>query len=435
MNTRRQWIQGAALAAAGAPMIVKASALGRGGTIAPSDRVTVANIGLGWMGFDGHVKDFLKVKGAQTVAVCDIDETHLADAKAFIDKAHGDQGCTTYHAFEEVVMRRDIDAVSIAVPDHWHALIAVQAARAKKDIYCEKPLAHTFHEGLMMVEESERQGRVWQTGSWQRSVSNFHQACELVRNGRIGRVKSIEVGLPSGFYALKDPERQLKVTDPPKTLFYDRWLGPAPDAPYCEARVHVNWRWNLDYGGGQLMDWIGHHVDIAHWGMGWDDNGPVEVEGVGEYPPHTDLFNAAKKYKVHCTYPDGTTMVIAGGYPEIRGGTKWIGEKGWIYVDRGKIDASQKSLLSDKIGENEIHLKNNGDAHGHYEEFIECVKSRGKTLTPARVALHSATPGWLGQIAMLTGRKIHWDPKKFEIAGDAEATKLLSRDMRAPYQL
>jgi len=173
--------------------------------VAPSDRVTVANIGLGWMGFDGHVKDFVKVKGAQTVAVCDIDETHLADAKAFIDKAYGDQGCTAYHAFEEVLMRRDIDAVSIAVPDHWHALIAVQAARAKKDIYCEKPLAHTFHEGLMMVEESERQGRVWQTGSWQRSVSNFHQACELVRNGRIGRVKSIEVGLPSGFYALKDP--------------------------------------------------------------------------------------------------------------------------------------------------------------------------------------------------------------------------------------
>ena len=160
MNTRRQWMQGAALAAAGAPMIVKASTLGRGGATAPSDRVTVANIGLGWMGFDGHVKDFVKVKGAQTVAVCDIDETHLTDAKAYIDKAYGDQGCTPYHAFEEVLMRRDIDAVSIAVPDHWHALIAVQAARAKKDIYCEKPLAHTFHEGLMMVEESQRQGRV-----------------------------------------------------------------------------------------------------------------------------------------------------------------------------------------------------------------------------------------------------------------------------------
>jgi len=156
MSTRRNWMQGAALAAASAPMIVKASALGRGGGVAPSDRVTVANIGLGWMGFDGHVKDFLKVKGAQTVAVCDIDETHLTDGKAFIDKAYGDHGCTPYHAFEEVLMRRDIDAVSIAVPDHWHALIAVQAARAKKDIYCEKPLAHTFHEGLMMVEESER---------------------------------------------------------------------------------------------------------------------------------------------------------------------------------------------------------------------------------------------------------------------------------------
>ncbi len=435
MNTRRKWMQGAALAAAGAPMIVKASALGLGGAVAPSDKVTVANIGLGWMGFDGHVKDFSTVKSAQIVAICDIDEDHLDEAKAYIDKAYGDKGCATYNAFEEVLMRRDIDAVSIAVPDHSHALIAVQAARAKKDIYCEKPLAHNFREGLLMVEESQRLGRVWQTGSWQRSVPNFRQACELVRNGRIGKIKSIEVGLPSGFYSIKDPARELKVTDPPKTLFYDRWLGPAPEAPYCEARVHKQWRWNLDYGGGQLMDWIGHHVDIAHWGMDWDNNGPVEVEGVGEYPPRTDLYNAAKRFKVNCIYPDGTPMTIAGGYPEIAGGTKWFGEKGWIYVDRGKIDANPKSLLSEKIGENEVHLTNHSGAHDHYEQFVACVKSRGRTLTPASVALHSATPGWLGQIAMLTGRKIKWDPKNFQIADDAEATKLLSRKMRAPYSL
>jgi len=434
MKTRRQLLQGATLALAGAPMIVKASALGLGGQMAPSDKISVCNIGLGWMGFDGHVKDFTKVAGARVVAVCDLDETHITRAKAYIDTQYGDQGCATYHAFEEVLMRRDIDAVSIAIPDHWHALVATSAARAKKDIYCEKPLAHNFHEGLMMVQASERHNCVWQTGSWQRSVDNFRQACELIRNGRIGKIKAVEVGLPSGYYEVKDKSK-FDVTEPPRTLFYDRWLGPAPEVPYREACVHVNWRWNLSYGGGQLMDWIGHHVDIAHWGMGWDDQGPVEVEGQGEYPPRTELFNTAKKYIVRCKYPDGTPFTIAGGYPEIKGGTKWIGEGGWVWVDRGRLDADPKSLLDEKPSDHAIQLKANHGEHGHYEEFIECVRTRGRTLTPARVALHSATPGWLGQIAMLTGRKIQWDPVKMEIIGDDEAARLLRRDMRAPYQL
>jgi predicted dehydrogenase len=434
MKTRRQLFQGAALAVAGAPMIVKASALGLGGATAPSDKIAVACIGLGWMGFDGHVKDFAKVASARVVAVCDLDETHLTRARAYIDTEYGDQGCTPYHAFEEVLMRRDIDAVSIALPDNWHAIVATQAARAKKDIYCEKPLALNFHEGLMMVQAAQQNARMWQTGSWQRSVPNFRQAAELVRNGRIGKIKSIEVGLPSGYYEVKDA-KTFNITDPPKTLFYDRWLGPAPEVPYREACVHVNWRWNLSYGGGQLMDWIGHHVDIAHWGMGWDDNGPVEVEGQGEYPPRTDLFNTAKRYIVHCKYPDGTPMTIAGGYPEIKSGTKWIGEQGWVWVDRGKIDANPKSLLDEKVRDSEIRLKDNGGSHGHYEEFVASVRTRARTIAPAEVALHSATPGWLGQIAMLTGRKIKWDPVKMQILGDDEAAKLLRRDMRAPYQL
>jgi predicted dehydrogenase len=419
-------------AAASAPMIVSASALGRGGMRAPSDRISVACIGLGWMGFDGHLKDFLKLKDvARIVAVCDLDDGHLTRGKALVDTEYGDQGCTPYHAFEEVLMRRDVDAVSIAVPDHWHAIVATQAARAKKDIYCEKPLAHNFREGLAMVEESERQGRVWQTGSWQRSVENFRRACELVRNGRIGKIKAVEVGLPSGFYEVKD-KSELEVTAPPATLFYDRWLGPAREVPYREACVHINWRWNLNFGGGQLMDWIGHHVDIAHWGMGWDNTFPVTVEGVGEYPARTDLFNAATKYKVIATYPDGTPFTIAGGYPEIRGGTKWIGEQGWVWVDRGKIDASSKSLLDEPASEHKVQLK---VSPGHYREFIDCIRTREKTLTPARTALHSATPGWLGQIAMLTGRKLTWDAQKMDIAGDPEASKLLGREMRSPYKL
>ncbi len=431
MMNRRQLFQAATGVMAGFPMIVKADVLGRNGAVPPSDRVTMATIGVGWMG-SGHLGEFAKVPQAQIVAVCDIDETHLTQAKSFVDLKYGNQSCATYRAFEEVLFRKDIDAVSIALPDHWHAIAAVLALRNGKDVYGEKPLAHTFDEGLKIVNTMKEYKRVWQTGSWQRSTANFRQACELVRNGRIGKVHTVEVGLPGGHTDFAKTKDKTEVTAPPPTLNYERWLGPAPVAPYCEARVHKNWRWNLNYGGGQLMDWVGHHVDIAHWGLGFDSTGPIGIEGVGEYPPQDALWNSATKYKVTANYANGVTMIIAGGYKEIRGGTKWIGDKGWVYVDRGKIDAEPKELLQSEIGPNEIHLKK---SPGHYAEFIECVKSRGTTLTPADVALRSATPGWLGQIAMLTGRKLRWDPEKMQILDDAGASKLLGYQMRSPYQL
>jgi predicted dehydrogenase len=427
MNKRRQFLQ----AAAGFPMIVKASALGLNGATAPSNRVTLATVGVGWMGGE-HVKEFLKVKECQYVAVCDLDDHHLTEAKAAVDTAYGDQGCAAYHAFEEVLSRRDIDAVTVATPDHWHGLVATLAARAKKDVYSEKPLAHNFKEGRTMMEAAHQNNVVWQTGSWQRSIENFRHACELVRNGRIGKVKTIEVGLPSGFTDFAKTKDATQVTPPPPYLNYDRWLGPAPVAPYCEARVHKNWRWNLDYGGGQLMDWIGHHVDIAHWGVDFDNTGPVEVDGVGVYPPRDALWNAATKYRVNALYGNGITMVIAGGHKDIRSGTKWIGEEGWVYVDRGKIEASSESLLAWAPGPSDIHLRK---SPGHYQEFIDCVKTRERTLTPVEVALRSATPGWLGQIAMQTGRKIQWDPEKMQIKNDPEAEKMLGRDMRSPWRL
>ena len=201
--------------------------------------------------------------------------------------------------------------------------------------------------------------------------------------------------------------------------------------PYCPARVHKTWRWNLDYGGGQLMDWIGHHGDIAHWGLGFDHTGPYEVEGVGEYPPRDALWNTATKFRVVARYP-GVEMVIAGGYPEIKSGTKWIGSEGWVWVDRGKIETSPASLMTLKQVDDEekayLSIK-------HYDQFIRSVRTRQPTIAPADVAIRSATPGWLGQIAMLTGRKIHWDPVKEEIINDADASKLLSRDMRSPWRL
>jgi predicted dehydrogenase len=428
MTNRRTLLQGLSAF----PMIVKGSTLGLNGAVAASDRVPLAVIGVGWQG-GGHVSAYLKVPDAQLVAVCDVDDEHLNEAKAKIDKAYGNQDCATYRAFEEVLSRRDIDAVSIALPDHWHGIASVCAARAGKDIYGEKPLAHNFHEGLAIAEAVKRYGRVWQTGSWQRSKEQFRQACELVRNGRIGKVRRVEVGLPAGHTDFAKTKDQTAITDPPATLNYDRWLGPAPEAPYCVARVHKNWRWNLDYGGGQLMDWVGHHVDIAHWGLGFDNTGPLELEGKGEYPPKSALWNSATKYRITARYPQDITMVIAGGYEEIRRGTKWIGDEGWIWVDRKGIEAEPASLLKSEIKPNEIHLPK---SPGHYEEFIACVKSRAATLTPAGVALHSAVPGWLGQIAMLTGRKIRWDPEKLRLLTDDPAVeKLMSRTMRVPWRL
>jgi predicted dehydrogenase len=433
MKSRRQFFRNVAASAvaSGFPTIVKASALGLNGAVAPSNRVTLATIGVGWMGGE-HLNEFLKVPEAQYVAICDIDEEHLHAAKQQIDTTYGNHDCATYRAFEEVLSRKDIDAVSIAVPDHWHGIISVLALRAGKDVYGEKPLAYCFGEGAAIREAMRRYGRVWQTGSWQRSQESFRSACELVRNGRIGKVTRVEVGLPSGHKDFAKTGDQTEITQPPATLNWDRWLGPAPEAPYCAARVHKNWRWNLAYGGGQLMDWVGHHVDIAHWGLGFDQTGPYEVEGRGEYPPRDAVWNTATKYRVTARYAGGVTMEIAGGYEEIRSGTRWIGEEGWIQVDRGKLEAEPAGLLKSEIKAGEIHLPK---SPGHYLEFIQAVKSRGRTLTPADVAVRSATPGWLGQIAMLTERKIKWDPVREEILGDEEASRMLMRRMRAPYQL
>ena len=277
------------------PTIIPGTALGFQGAVPPSDRVTLATIGVGWMG-GSHVDIFLKNKNVHYVAVCDVDDAHAAEYKAKIDKAFGSQDCVTYRAFEELLSRKDIDAVSIGVPDHWHGIVSFSAARAGKDIYCEKPLAHNFAEGHAAAEAAARYNRIWQTGSWQRSTANFRQACELVRNGRIGKVRRVEVGLPGGWSDFAKTKDQMQVADPPPGVNYDRWIGPAHEMPFIMARFHKNWRWNLDTGGGQLMDWVGHHVDIAHWGMDWDNTGPLEISGKGEYPDKQEVWNTAGKY-------------------------------------------------------------------------------------------------------------------------------------------
>jgi len=431
--SRRQFIKRMSLAVAGAavfPSIVPASVLGKNGKVPPSDRIVMAGIGFGMMGIP-NMENFLNKNEVQWVAVCDLDDEHLNRARDMVNEKYGNSDCAVYHDFRKLCLRKDIDAVSIAVPDHWHALVAIACARAGFDIYGEKPFTHSLKEGRSLCDAISRYGRIWQTGSWQRSVANFHQAAELVRNGRIGKVIEIQVGLPSGHHDFAGTAGQETMGPPPEYLNYDFWLGPAPYAPYCPARVHMNWRWNMDFGGGQLMDWVGHHVDIAHWGMGFDLIGPVEIAGTGEYT-RAGVWNSPTRYYLNVKYPDGTPMKIAGGYPEIRSGTKWIGDSGWVWCDRGGLEADPASLLKEFISPNEIKLYKSRD---HYQNFLDCIKTRRSTITPAEVAHRSASVGHLGVISIELGRKIYFDPNTETILNDSEADRLLSRSYRSPWVL
>jgi predicted dehydrogenase len=437
--TRRRALQLAAGAAV--PMVIPARLLGDD---APSKQIVMGFIGVGWMGGD-NLTAFLSQKDCRVVAIADVDQRHLQQNLDKVNTKYKNQDCKGYKDFRELLARKDIDAVCISTPDHWHSIPAVEAARAKKDIYCEKPLSHTFAEGVAMVQAVEKNGRIWQTGSWQRSIPNFRQGAELVLNGYIGKVKRVEVGLPGGHSDFAGSGGKSPNSEPPKEVDYDFWVGPADYLPFNVDHFHKNWRWNYAFGGGQLLDWIGHHNDIAHWGLsnpqygcGPDNQiGPLEVSATAVFPPKDAVWNTATKYRVECKYPNNIELVIAGGHPDIKGGTKWIGENGWVWVDRGKFETSDKQWIKE-IQERE--KKKNLEtllpvSPGHQRQFLDCVKSRQKTLTPVEIAHRSQTPGHLGYVASVVGRKLKWDAAKQEIIDDPEASKLLSHAMRAPWHL
>jgi predicted dehydrogenase len=426
-------------------MIIPASALGASGRPAPSERIVVGIVGWGMMG-PGNTRGLMKEPDCQVVAACDLDKRPLQQAVDTINKNYGNTDCKAYRDYREMMARDDIDAVMLAVPDHWHALTSLEAAKRKKDIYGEKPLARTIAEQQAIVKAVQKHKRIWQTGSWQRSVDNFHKGAEIVRNGLIGKVTRVEIGLPGGHHDFKGTANKMQPSAPPPELNYEMWTGPSEMLPYIEGRIHMNWRWHYNYGGGQLLDWIGHHGDIAHWALDFDKTGPLEVEGQGEFPSKDAVWNTCTKYRVTLNYPKDLTMVIAGGHSDIRSGTKWIGTDGWVWVDRGSrqnpgFDASNgewKEWKEVPASVAKVRLYKSGDVlnqQAHYRNFLDCVKSRKPTVTPVETAHHSLIPGHLGLIAMLVGRKIKWDPKKERIIGDAEASKLLTRDYRAPWKL
>jgi predicted dehydrogenase len=451
----------------GAAAILAASPFARAARPPASERITVGVIGWGMQG-PNNTKGFLEQPDCQVVAACDLDPKKLDAATGTINTHYGNTDCKAYHDYREMIARDDIDAIMIAIPDHWHAIVATEAAKRKKDIYGEKPLAKTIAEQQAIVRAVEQNKIIWQTGSWQRSVASFHKAAEIVRNGLIGTVTHVEVGLPGGHHdfpgtlpalnkrlaSLGDkppspaeivpgmPAWDLAVTPPPEGFDYDLWLGPSRMEPYIDVRVYQNWRWNSNTGGGQLLDWIGHHGDIAHWGLGFDFSGPSEVEAFGEFPPMNAIWNTATKYTVECTYHKEITgyandvkMTIAGGSGAIPMGTKWIGSDGWVWVDRSGFDASNPEWQKGDTLPDNLRKVRLTESLQHQRNFLDSVKSRMPTITPVEVAHHSTIPGHLGLISMLVGRKLHWDVKKEQILNDPEASALLTRPYRAPWKL
>ena len=460
--SRRRFLQ-----AAGATAALTSGPLARAARVAASDRITIGIIGWGMMG-PANTKAFLAQDDCRVVAACDIHKGHLQTAVDTVNRHYGNQDCKPYHDYREMIARDDIDAIMIAIPDHWHAVVATEAAGRKKDIYGEKPLARTIAEQQVIVKAVEQNKVIWQTGSWQRSVAPFHKAAEIVRNGLIGNVTHVEVGLPGGHHDFPGtwpplekrlaslpakiaspaqiqpgtPAWNLAVTEPPPELDYETWVGPSRMEPYIDVRVYQNWRWNYNTGGGQLLDWIGHHGDIAHWGLGFDSTGPSEIEAHGEFPPANAVWNTATKYTVQCLYRKEITgyandvqLTIAGGSPAIVMGTKWIGSDGWVWVDRSGFDCSNPEWArGDNLPEDLRKIKLT-ESHEHRRNFLDSVRSRKPTITPVQTAHHSLIPGHLGLISMLVGRKLNWDPTTETIANDPGAAELLSRSYRQPYKL
>ncbi|MHC4905853.1 MAG: Gfo/Idh/MocA family protein [Planctomycetota bacterium] len=434
MYNRRLFMRKSAALGAGLvgfPYIVRSSALGKAGTIAPSNRLTVAQIGSGSMG-TGDLNAFLNLgPEIQVVAVCDVDDHNSANAKKLVDDKYGNLDCRSYQDYRELLDREKLDIASLALPDQWHSIISVSCARKGLDIYGQKPLARSIVEGRIICDAVKRYGIIWQTGSWQRSVSKFHRAAELVRNGRIGKVEYTEVGLPDG--SARGPDVQL--IPKPDTMNYEMWLGPAPWRPYQNFGrngVHWDWRWIMDYSGGQLTDWAGHHVDIAHWGLGLDRTGPVEIEGQGQYPTK-GIYDVPYAYDFTCLYANGMKIRVANASKQPKGrGACWYGEKGWIHVSRRGIWTSDPKLLREQIGPHETRLYK---SENHFRNFIDCVKTRKETITPAEIAHRSISVGLLGEIAIQTGRKLKWDPEMEQFIGDDEANRYLMRPYRAPWHL
>ncbi|MGD0092712.1 MAG: Gfo/Idh/MocA family oxidoreductase [Planctomycetota bacterium] len=413
--TRRKFLGLAAGAAVAAPLIIPRTAWGA------NERVNAAVIGNGNRGGD-LLDALLKNSAARVVAVCDVDRSRRENAANKVGAAYGaGAGCDAYGDFRELLERPDLDAVAIGTPDHWHALMAIAALQAGKDVYCEKPLTLTIAEGRAIAETARRYARVLQCGTQRRSDPAFRHMCELAVNGHIGEFKTVEIGV--GSRPLQPQPWQPQPV--PEGFDYDLWLGPAPWEPYTKDRCHYNFRFVRAYSGGDLTNMGAHAFDIAQWALGADRSGPIEIEGQGEYF-HTGLWDTFYKFRIEYKYACGVTLVCTtDAY-----GVKFIGTKGWIKEAR---QSEPPALLRSVIRPGEIRLH---ESHGdHMQDFVWAVRTRGRNAAPAETGHRTTTVPNLGNIALTLERKLRWDPAKEEFIGDEMANQMRARPYRAPWRL
>ena len=441
---------GAAAVLAGFPAIVPASVFGR---TAPGNRINVGAIGTGRISRVHDLPGILKYDSARVMAVCDLDSNRVEDARRLVNGYYGKQtgksydGVTTYGDYRDLLQNKDVDAVVISTPDHWHALIAIHAVEAGKDVYLQKPASLTIAEGRALSNAVQRSGRIFQIGSQQRSSPQFRYAAELVRNGRIGRLKTVQVGLPGDPSGEEEPQMPV-----PKNLNYEVWLGSTPSVYYTEKRVHPQiaygrpgWLRCEQFGAGMITGWGAHHVDSAHWAMGTEQTGPLEVWGSAEFPKK-GLWDVHGPFRTEAVYADGVKMIISGDFPN---GIRFEGTEGWVFVSRGNesvtdsdpvaklkdsqaLSASHAKIITSVIRPDEVHLYESKDHHGNW---LECVRSRQQPIAPVEVAHRSCSACLLHHIAMKAKRKLFWDPVKERFRNDDEANAMLSRPQRRPYTI
>jgi len=390
--------------------------------IGPNDTLQVAVIGPGGPrgGYQqglGVTRGMASKKGVKVIAACDVDRAHMENAvKTFGSDCSGTQD------WREIIARKDVDAVVIGTPDHWHAIQAIEAMKAGKDVYCEKPLTLTVAEGRRIADAARRGRKILQVGSQQRSDARFRLACELVRNGRIGKVTKVTTHLPTGPTGGPFERKPL-----PRELDFNMWQGPAPEADYCPERTHGSFRWWLEYSGGMLTDWGAHHNDIAHWALGMDASGPLSVRATGKSPAMVGhgYYNTYPEFDIVYEYPNGVTMLCTN---QGENGVMFEGTEGWIFVSRSRIGASNQALLDAPLPSNATRLYASND---HIQNFVDCVRDRKQPICTAEIGHRSATVCHLGNISLrLGGRKLMWDAAKERVTNSDEANAMLDRPYR-----
>lgn len=448
---RRDFMKNASSVAAGTlilPTIVPSTVFGKD---APSNKINIAQIGFGRIAMTHDLAETLEFDQARVIAVADLDSNRVAKGKAFIEgyyakKTGSDHAVTvkTYGDYREMLLNKDIDAVIISTPDHWHAQPAIEAALAGKDVYLQKPTSLTIAEGRLLSDVVKKKRTILQVGTQQRAMPQFRIAAELVRNGRIGKLHTVKIGLPGDPSGPEAPEMPV-----PKNLNYDMWLGSTPSVYYTEMRVHPQnsmtdrpgWLRCEQFGAGMITGWGQHHYDSAAWGMDTELTGPVSINAVANFPK-SGLWDVHGDFIAVAEYKNGLTMITSGNYPN---GIRYEGTEGWIFVSRGAytasasdpgsrkskaLDASDRNILSSVIGEKETHLYKIENQHGNW---LDCIKTRKEPISPVEKGHRACTVCLITHIAMKLGRRLSWDPETEKFIKDDEANSMLSRPQRAPY--